>query len=80
VREGVGPGGLLLTYPSPDIHATAVESLALVPRHLWRARYLVTSAVEDERVQVPREAFDLLIKGFPLANDWPKASHERHHK
>jgi hypothetical protein len=76
----VGRGGLLLTYLSPDIHATAVECLVSVPRHLRRTRYLVTSAAEVERVQAPSEAFDLLITGFPLANDWPKASHERHHQ
>jgi hypothetical protein len=46
---------------------TFVDCLALVGRHLWRARYFVNSAAEAEFVQFPREAFDLLITGLPLA-------------
>jgi hypothetical protein len=43
------------------------DCLALVRRHLWRARYSVNSAAEAEFVQFPREAFDLLIKDLSLA-------------
>jgi DDE superfamily endonuclease len=46
---------------------TFSDCLALVRRHLWRARYLVNSAHEAEFVQFPREALDLLINGLPLA-------------
>jgi hypothetical protein len=46
---------------------TFTECLALVRQHLWRARSLVNSAPEAECVQFPREAFELLIHGLPLA-------------
>jgi DDE superfamily endonuclease len=46
---------------------TFVDCLALVRRHLWRARYLVNSATEPEFVQFPREAFELLLTGLRLA-------------
>ena len=46
---------------------TFVDCLALVRRHLWRARYLVNSAPEPEFVQFPREAFELLLIGLRLA-------------
>jgi hypothetical protein len=46
---------------------TFSDCLALVRRHLWRARYLVHSAPEAEIMQFPREALDLLIHGVPLA-------------
>jgi hypothetical protein len=46
---------------------TFAACLALVRRHLWRARYLVSSAPEPEVVQFPREAFDLLLTGLPSA-------------
>jgi hypothetical protein len=39
--------------------------LTLVRRHLWRARYVVTSAAEAEFVQFPREAFERLLTGLP---------------
>ena len=42
------------------------DCLVLVRRHLWRAWYAVNSP-EAEFVQFPREAFDLLINGLPLA-------------
>jgi hypothetical protein len=41
--------------------------LAWVRWHLWRARYLVNSTSQAEFVQFPREAFDLLLTGLPLA-------------
>jgi DDE superfamily endonuclease len=46
---------------------TFSDCLALVRRHLWQARYLVNSTAEAEFVQFPREAFDLLLTGLPLA-------------
>jgi DDE superfamily endonuclease len=47
--------------------ATFADCLALVRRHLWRARYLVNSTPAAECMQFPREAFDLLIYDVPLA-------------
>ena len=38
---------------------TFAAYLALVCRHLWRARYAVTSGVEPEFVPFPLEAFEL---------------------
>jgi hypothetical protein len=52
-------------YHKPE--PTFVDCLALVRRHLWRARYLVNSAGEAEFVQFPREALELLLTGLPLA-------------
>jgi hypothetical protein len=49
------------------VEPTFVDCLALVRRHLWRARYLVNSAPQAEFVQFPREAFDLLLTGLPPA-------------
>jgi hypothetical protein len=49
------------------VEPTFVDCLALVRRHLWRARYLVNSAPQAEFVQCPREAFELLLTGLPLA-------------
>jgi hypothetical protein len=46
---------------------TFADCLALVRQHLWRARYLVNSAAEPEFVQFPREAFEFLLTGLPLA-------------
>ena len=46
---------------------TFSDCLAVVRRHLWRARYSVNSAPEAEIMQLPREALDLLIQGVPLA-------------
>jgi hypothetical protein len=46
---------------------TFADCLALVRRHLWCARYLVNSTTELEFVQFPREAFELLLHGLPLA-------------
>jgi DDE superfamily endonuclease len=46
---------------------TVADCLALVRGHLWRARYVVNSAPEAEIRQFPREAFELLLHGFPLA-------------
>jgi hypothetical protein len=46
---------------------TVVDCLALVRRHLWRARYLVHSAADSDFVQFPREAFEFLVTSLPLA-------------
>ena len=46
---------------------TFADCLALVRRHLWRARYLMNSASEADILQFPQEAFDLLIHGLPSA-------------
>jgi hypothetical protein len=46
---------------------TFADCLALVRRHLWCARYLVSSTTEPEFVQFPREAFELLLHGLPSA-------------
>ena len=46
---------------------TFADCLALVRRHLWRARYLVNSTPQAEFVQFPLEAFEHLLSGLPLA-------------
>jgi hypothetical protein len=46
---------------------TFADCLTLVRQHIWRARYCVNSAAEAEFVQFPREAFELLLTGLPLA-------------
>jgi hypothetical protein len=46
---------------------TLVDCLALVPRHLWRAQYVVNSAADPERVQFPRKVFERWLTGLPLA-------------
>jgi DDE superfamily endonuclease len=49
------------------LEPTFADCLALVRRHLWRARYLVNSATEPEFAQFPWETFEVLLHGFPLA-------------
>jgi hypothetical protein len=46
---------------------TFSDCLTLVRRHLWRARYCVNSASPAEYVQLPREAFEILLNDLPLA-------------
>lgn len=46
---------------------TFADCLALVRRHLWRARYLVNSPPQVEGRQFPREVLDLLIHDISLA-------------
>jgi hypothetical protein len=46
---------------------TFSDCLALVRRHLWRARYVVNSAPEAEIMPFPHEALDLFIQGVSLA-------------
>jgi hypothetical protein len=52
-------------YHKPE--PTFADCLALVRRHLWRARYLVNSTAEADLMQFPGEALDLLIQGCLLA-------------
>ncbi len=46
---------------------TFTDCLAVVRRHLWHARYLMNSTAEVELMQFPREALELLIRGYSLA-------------
>jgi DDE superfamily endonuclease len=46
---------------------TFSDCLTLVRRHLWRAQYFVNSASPAEYVQLPREAFEVLLNDLPLA-------------
>ena len=46
---------------------TFADCLTLVRRYVWRARYLVNSALKAEHVQLPREAFECLLNDLPLA-------------
>jgi DDE superfamily endonuclease/Archaeal putative transposase ISC1217 len=46
---------------------TFSDCLAVVRRHLWRARYSVNSTPQGECRQFPQAALDLLIHGIPLA-------------
>ena len=66
-RSQGGPMPVETTAWYHKTEPTFVDCLALVRRHLWRARYLVNSAAEAEFVQFPREAFDLWLTGLPLA-------------
>jgi hypothetical protein len=49
------------------VEPTFADCLALVRRHLWRARYLVNSGPQAEFVQFPWKTFELLLTGVPLA-------------
>jgi DDE superfamily endonuclease len=62
-----GPLPVEVTAWYHKVEPTFGDCLALVRRHLWRARYLVNSAAEPEFVQFPREAFERLLTGLPLA-------------
>ena len=59
------PVSVTAWYHKPE--PTFVDCLAVVRRHLWRARYLVNSAPQAEFVQFPQEVLDLLLHGVPLA-------------
>jgi hypothetical protein len=66
----LGQGGPLPVAATAWYHKaepTFVDCLALVRRHLWRARYLVNSASGGESMQLPPEAFELLLTALPLA-------------
>ena len=64
-QDGSSPVPVTAWYHKGE--PTFSDCLALVRRHLWRARYVVTSAPEAEIMQFPREALDLFILGIPLA-------------
>jgi hypothetical protein len=66
----LNPGGQIPVPATAWYHKTEptfADCLALVRRHLWRAWYPVNSVVEPEFVQFPREIFELLLTGLPLA-------------
>jgi hypothetical protein len=64
-QQGRIPVPMAAWYHKPE--PTFADCLALVRRHLWRARYLVNSTAEAELMLFPGEALDLLIHGCPLA-------------
>jgi hypothetical protein len=64
-QHGHIPVPMAAWYHKPE--PTFADCLALVRRHLWRARYLVNSMAEAEFMQFPSAALDLLIQGCPVA-------------
>jgi hypothetical protein len=52
-------------YRKPE--ATFADCLAVVRQQIWRARYLVNSALQADLVQLPQEAFEALLNDLPLA-------------
>ena len=59
-------GGQILVAATAWHHnagPTCTYCLAVVRRHLWRARYVVTSTPKAECIQCPQAALDLLIHG-----------------
>jgi hypothetical protein len=64
-QDGHMPGPVTAWYHKRE--PTFSDGLALGRRHLWRARYLVTSAPEAAVMQFPREVLDLLLPGVSLA-------------
>ena len=65
VPQRADPGETAAWYHKAE--PTFSDCLTLVRRHLWRARYLVNSAPQAEFVQLPREAFEVLLNDLPLA-------------
>jgi hypothetical protein len=63
--SGQIPGETTAGYHNAE--PTFSACLTLVRRHLWRARYFVNSASPAEYVQLPREAFEILLNDLPLA-------------
>jgi len=66
----LSPGGQIPVPTTAWSHQAApplADGLALVRRHLWRARYVVNAAAEPECVPCPREAFERWLTGLPLA-------------
>jgi hypothetical protein len=64
----LSPGGPIPVSVAAWYHQdepTCVDGLAVVRKHIWRARYVVNSAAEAEFVQCPREAFELWRTGLP---------------
>jgi hypothetical protein len=64
-QEGQIPVPVTAWYHKAE--PTFADCLALVRRHLWRARYLVNSTPQVEFMQFPREVLELLIHNVPLA-------------
>jgi hypothetical protein len=64
-QEGPMPVETTAWYQKTE--PTFVDCLALVRRHLWRARYWMNSTTDPQCVQCPREAFELLVTGLPSA-------------
>jgi hypothetical protein len=62
-----GPIPVEVTAWYHKVEPTLADCLALVRRHLWRARYVVNSAPEAECMQLPREAFERLLTALQLA-------------
>jgi hypothetical protein len=63
--EGRVPVEVTAWYHKPE--ATFADCLAVVRQQLWRARYLVNSTPQVDFVQLPRQAFELLLNDLPLA-------------
>jgi hypothetical protein len=66
LRQG-GPIPVSVTAWYCKAEPSFADCLILVRRHLWCARYLVNSPAEAESMQFPRELFELLLTGLPLA-------------
>jgi hypothetical protein len=62
---GQVPGRATAWYRKDE--PTFSDCLALVRRHLWRARYSVNSTPGAECLQLPQVALDLLIHGVSFA-------------
>jgi hypothetical protein len=62
-----GPMPVEATAWRQKTEPTCVDRLALVRRHVWRVRYSVNSTADPEFVQFPREAFECLLTGLPVA-------------
>jgi hypothetical protein len=63
-QDGQIPVPVTAWYHKPE--PTFSGCLALVRRHLWRARYVVLSSPGAESMQLPQETLDLLIHDLPL--------------
>ena len=63
--SGQIPVEITAWYHKPE--ATFADCLAVVRQQIWRARYFVNSASPAEYVQLPREAFEVLLNDLPLA-------------
>jgi hypothetical protein len=50
-------------------HSSAMDCLALVPYHRWRAHYLVTSAFEPKFMELPQQTCKRLLTGHLVAID-----------
>jgi hypothetical protein len=64
-QDGQRPVSVTAWYHQEE--PTFSDCLALVRRHLGRARYWVNSTLQAECVQFPLDAFEHLLAGLPLA-------------